>query len=202
VFTFFHLTGHDYDIGASPNLFRIGGRAVVGVGDKGGRYAVFDALTGKTVWRRDLCPGSHLGGVMTSAAVSSGSIWVTCNRLEDTSELAAPSNRTLVVRLSAQDGRTEWTRSVVGGTVGAVNEAGRAVFVPNTLGTVQAFDARTGRTLWSARPAGPSRRYDHGVAGGITVADDRVLVPYGYAFLTSVPPAQGPVGGLVAYGIG
>jgi polyvinyl alcohol dehydrogenase (cytochrome) len=50
--------GRDYDIGASPNLFRIGRRDVVGVGDKGGRYAVLDRDTGATVWRRRLCPGA------------------------------------------------------------------------------------------------------------------------------------------------
>jgi len=70
--------GNDWDIGASPTLFRIGRREVVGVGDKGGRYATLDRTTGATVWRRRLCAGSHLGGIMTTAAVADGSIWVAC----------------------------------------------------------------------------------------------------------------------------
>ena len=95
IFNFFDQSkGRDYDIGASPNLFDINGQRVVGVGDKGGHYEVFDARTGKPVWRRRLCAGSHLGGVMTTAAVADGLIWATCNRLRDRSELAEPTNRT------------------------------------------------------------------------------------------------------------
>jgi outer membrane protein assembly factor BamB len=172
---------------------------VVGVGDKGGRYEVFDASTGTPVWRRRLCPGSHLGGVMTTAAVANGSIWATCNRLQDKNELAEMVNRTSVMRLDVATGRTRWVRTVPGGTAGAVTEAGGAVFVPNTLGAVRAFDGRTGRLLWKVRPAGPGSSIDHGVAGGITVAADRVLVPYGYTFIASPSFPKDPIGGLVAY---
>ena len=42
VFTFWNMDGPDADIGAAPNLFRIGERDVVGVGDKAGHYVVFD----------------------------------------------------------------------------------------------------------------------------------------------------------------
>jgi polyvinyl alcohol dehydrogenase (cytochrome) len=165
-FNFFdQIRGRDYDIGASPNLFDIYGRRVVGVGDKGGHYAVFDASTGATVWHRRLCPGSHLGGIMTTAAVARGSIWATCNRLYDKNELADLANRTSIMRLDAATGRTLWVRTVPGGTAGAVTEAGGTVFVPNTLGTVRAFDERTGRLLWRVRPGGPGSSVDHGVAG-------------------------------------
>ena len=200
VFNFFGQSkGRDYDIGASPNLFDIHGRRVVGVGDKGGRYATLDARTGKTVWRRVLCPGSHLGGVMTTAAVAHRFIWVTCNRLRDRDELAKTVNHTSVMCLDADSGRTVWSRTVVGGTVGGITEAGGVVFVPNTLGTVRAFNERTGRLLWHARPGGPGHRFDHGVAGGVTVAANRVLVPYGYTFIASPDFPKDAVGGVVAY---
>ncbi len=200
VFNFFdQVTGRDYDIGASPNLFDIRDRRVVGVGDKGGRYAVFDASTGARVWRRRLCPGSHLGGIMTTAAVARESIWATCNRLHDKNELADPTNRTSIMRLDAATGRTLWVRTVPGGIVGAITEAGGAVFVPDTLGTVRAFDGRTGRLLWKARPGGAGFSVDHGVAGGITVAANRVLVPYGYSFIASPSFRKDAIGGLVAY---
>lgn len=200
IFNFFdQKTGRDHDIGASPNVFDINGQRVVGVGDKGGQYEVFNALTGKAVWRRQLCPGSHLGGVMTTAAVANGFIWATCNRLRDENELAEPTNHTSVMGLDAATGRTRWTTTVPGGTAGAVTEADGAVFVPNTLGTVRAFAARSGRLLWQARPAGPGHRFDHGVAGGITVAADRVLVPYGYTFISKPDFPTDAVGGLVAY---
>ena len=200
VFNFFdQVLGPDHDIGASPNLFDVHGRRVVGVGDKGGHYEVFDASTGAPVWRRQLCPGSHLGGVMTTAAVADGSIWATCNRLQDKNELAEAVNRTSIMRLDAATGRARWVQTVPGGTAGAITEAGGAVFVPNTLGTVRAFDARAGRLLWEARPGGPGSSIDHGVAGGITVAADRVLVPYGYTFIASPSVPKDAIGGVVAY---
>lgn len=200
VFNFFdQVRGRDYDIGASPNLFDIDGRRVVGVGDKGGRYAVFDAFTGAPVWRRQLCPGSHLGGIMTTAAVTNGSIWVTCNRLRDKNELAEAVNRTSIMRLVSATGRTRWVQTVPGGTAGALTEAGGVVFVPNTLGTVRAFDARTGQLVWQVRPGGPGFSIDHGVAGGITVAANRVLIPYGYSFIASISAPKDATGGLVAY---
>jgi polyvinyl alcohol dehydrogenase (cytochrome) len=194
------VSGRDYDIGASPNLFTIGGRRVVGVGDKAGRYAALDARSGNTVWRRKLCPASHLGGIMTTAAVARGSIWLACNDLRNPNELAEKENRTEILRLDAATGMTRWSRRVPGGTVGAVTEAGGVVFVPNTLGRVRAFDAATGSLLWHARPGGPSRRTDHGIAGGVTVAANRVLVPFGYVFLlATTSPPKDSVGGVRAY---
>ena len=201
VFNFFDQSkGRDYDIGASPNLFDINGQRVVGVGDKGGHCEVFDALTGKPLWHSRLCAGSHLGGVMTTAAVADGSIWATCNRLRDKNELAEPTNRTIVMSLDAATGRTRWSRTVPGGTAGGITEAGGAHVVPNTLGTVRAFAGRTGRLALAQRaPQVPDIASITALRGGITVAADRVLVPYGYTFISKPDFPTNAVGGLVAY---
>jgi polyvinyl alcohol dehydrogenase (cytochrome) len=205
--------GKDYDIGAAPNLFRIGKRAVVGVGDKSGRYATLARESGRTIWRRRLCPGSHFGGVMTTAAVARSSIWITCNDLPpealdlqnpnlshtyfDNPLIAEDSSRTLVYRLRASSGRTLWRRDLPGGMIGAVSEAGGAVFVPNLDGRLRALNGVTGRTLWMARPGAP-------LAGGPTVAGGVVLTGYGVQFggveRFFNPPADAR-GGLVAYGL-
>lgn len=196
VYTFFNGCC-DYDIGASPNLFKIGRRAVVGVGDKGGRYAVLDRATGHTVWRKRLCPGSHLGGVMTTAAVADGAIWVTCNRfakaaLSPFPDLGHPGNRTDVISLRAASGAIRWRRRVEGITLGALAESGGAVFVPNTNGVLRAWGSG-GRVLWSARPGGP-------LGGGVTVAGGRVLAGYG-DFAGPVQPPDS-TGGLAVYAVG
>jgi len=205
--------GKDYDIGAAPNLFRIGRTAVVGVGDKAGRYATLARDSGRTVWRRRLCRGSHLGGVMTTAAVARGSIWLTCNELPpaaldvlhpdlnhryfDGPALAGRRSRTHIFRLAAATGRTVWRRNVPGGTLGAVTEAGGVVFVPNSDGRLRALHGATGRTLWTARPGAP-------IGAGPTVADGRLLIGYGVQlggverFLNAPPDARG---GVVAYAI-
>jgi polyvinyl alcohol dehydrogenase (cytochrome) len=185
----------DYDIGASPNLFRAKHRAVVGVGDKAGRYAVLERATGRTIWRRRLCPGSHLGGVMTTAAVARGSIWVACNRfapeaLSAFPDLDHPRNRTDVFALRSGTGATRWRRRVKGVTLGALTEAGGAVFVPNTSGRLRIWSAASGRLLWSRQLAGP-------LGGGVAVAGGRLLVGYG-DFAGPSQPAHS-TGGLVAY---
>ena len=210
---FGELDGKDYDIGASPNLFQIGRRAVVGVGDKGGRYATLDRKTGATVWRRQLCAGSHLGGIMTTAAVARGSIWIACNKpsaaaLDPSTQnpeapyfdwpLHKPPSYSQIFRLSAATGRTMWRRRVPAVTFGALTEAGGALFVPSTSGTFRALDARSGRVLWKAHPGAPS-------AGGPTVAGGAVLIGYGVQFgfiERAVNPPAGSRGGIVAYALG
>lgn len=59
---------NDYDIGATPNIFRVGDRTLVGVGQKTGVYHVFDARTGEVVWRRQL-------GVAVTNAGDGGIQW-------------------------------------------------------------------------------------------------------------------------------
>jgi polyvinyl alcohol dehydrogenase (cytochrome) len=210
------FAGKDYDIGASPNLFRIGRRQVVGVGDKGGRYATLDRKTGATVWRRRLCAGSHLGGIMTTGAVAHGSIWVACNKpsaaalgraptTEPTGPTAPyfdlplhkPPSYTDIFRLSAKSGRTVWRRRVPAVTFGALTEAGGAVFIPSTNGSFRALDARRGRVLWKARPGAP-------IGGGATVAGGTALIGYGVQhglYERQVNPPAGSRGGIVAYAV-
>lgn len=168
---------------------------MLGVGDKAGRYAVLDRASGATVWRRRLCPGSHLGGVMTTAAVARGSIWLTCNRFAPAAlapfpDLTNADNRTDLLALSTATGATRWRRRVAGIALGALTEAGGAVFVPNTSGRLRAWSASRGRLLWTQQPGGP-------IGGGVAVAGGRVLVGYG----DFAGPAQPPdsTGGLVAY---
>lgn len=56
-------TALDYDIGATPNIFRAGHRTLVGVGQKLGVYHAFDAATGEVVWRRQLGVPLPSGGI-------------------------------------------------------------------------------------------------------------------------------------------
>lgn len=208
------VLGKDHDLGASPNLFRIRRRDVVGIGDKGGLYAVFNRATGATVWRRRLCEGSHLGGIMTTAAVTDSSIWVACNKPSAAGlglgpspyptgptapyfdwPLHKPPSASTIFRLSARTGRTAWRRKVPGVTIGALTEAGGAIFVPNTDGTFRAFHGRSGRLLWKTRPGAP-------IGGGATVAGGKLLIGYGVQFglderMRNPPP--GSRGGIVAY---
>src|SRR5262249_45972446 len=72
--------GPDARARARPNLFSIGGRDVVGVGQKNGVYHVLDRSTGDVVWETRLTSGSPLGGIMVTAAVHHGVIYVNSNK--------------------------------------------------------------------------------------------------------------------------
>ena len=54
----------DWDFGSSPNVFTVGGRTLVGVGQKSGIYHAFDARTGQIVWQRQTSVAQHNGGSM------------------------------------------------------------------------------------------------------------------------------------------
>jgi hypothetical protein len=63
--------GLDFDFGASPNLIDVGGRHLVGEGQKSGAYWVLDRTTMKPVWHAQVGPGSEVGGVIGSTAFDS-----------------------------------------------------------------------------------------------------------------------------------
>jgi polyvinyl alcohol dehydrogenase (cytochrome) len=184
--------GPDADIGAAPNLFTLGDRDVVGVGDKAGVYAVLDRDDGETVWATQLTPGSHLGGVMTTAAVGDGTIWVASNDwAAGIFDMANPDNVGSMFAISASDGTTMWQRPLDHPAFGATTWAGGVVFQGTVDGTVHAFDAPTGVELWSVVPGAE-------MGGGFSVVDGTLYVGHGYWFFTE--PTQDH-GGFVAYGL-
>lgn len=79
-----HGIANDGDLGATPNIFRVGDRTLVGIGQKTGVYHVFDALTGQVVWSDQLGVPQLNGMAARSpgpvAARSSPTEWCSCNR--------------------------------------------------------------------------------------------------------------------------
>ncbi|MEU4422047.1 PQQ-binding-like beta-propeller repeat protein [Actinoplanes sp. NPDC024001] len=72
-------TALDYDIGATPNLFRVGGRTFVGVGQKSGVYHAFDARTGAVFWRRQIgvpLPSGGISGIQWGSSYDGRRIYV------------------------------------------------------------------------------------------------------------------------------
>ncbi len=188
--------GVDADIGAAPNLFAIDERDVVGVGDKAGVYAVLDRDDGETVWATQLGPGSHLGGVMTTAAVGEGTIYVATNLWNGTIfDFGSDENSAVVYALDAATGTTLWQRPQSRPVFGAVTLAGGVVWHGTIDGVVHALDAVTGTELWTTSPGNGDP--DAGIGGGFSVVDGRLLVGYGFWFFTEPPTATS--GGLATY---
>src|SRR5207253_1386016 len=72
-------TALDYDIGATPNIFRVNGRTLVGVGQKSGVFHVFDAHTGEVVWRRQLgvpLPSGGISGIQWGSSYDGDKLYI------------------------------------------------------------------------------------------------------------------------------
>ena len=183
--------GPDADIGAAPNLFTIGDREVVGVGDKAGVYAALDRDTGDTVWATRLPTGSHLGGIMTTAAYHDGALFLSSNQWANLIDFHAAGNTSTTFALDATTGDILWERDLPSTVFGAMTYANGVVFQPTIDGLVYALDASDGSILWSATPGAD-------LGSGVTVNNGMVFVPYGFWFFAF--PAN-PQGGLVAYAL-
>lgn len=186
--------GPDADVGASPNLFSIGGRDVVGVGQKNGVYHVLDRRTGHMVWETQLTTGSPLGGVMVTAAVHRGVVYVNSNKWRVFgifSGVSSPLDTSSTFALDARTGRILWETPMAAPMFGAMSWANGVVYQGTIDGTVHALAAADGRELWTDRPGG-------GVAGGFSISDGSLYAGRGFWFMA--PPAT-PNGGLVAYSV-
>jgi polyvinyl alcohol dehydrogenase (cytochrome) len=170
----------DLDVGASPNLFTIDDRDVVGVGGKSGDYVVLDRTTGDLVWKTNLTKGGNVGGVMSTAAVGDDDIYVASNNR---------GNGT-VFALDAEDGSISWQHEVgeliLGGSMALAND----VLYRGTFGgTALALDMTDGTVLWS-------NDVNTALAGGFAIVDSTLYIGYG-------APAAGTLnaseGGVIAY---
>jgi polyvinyl alcohol dehydrogenase (cytochrome) len=187
-------SGPDADVGASPNLFSIGSRDVVGVGQKNGFYHVLDRETGETVWEVQLTDGSPLGGIMVTAAVHDGVIYVNSNTWRVFGIFTgahSPLDTSSTFALDARDGTILWETPMPAPMFGAVTYANGVVYHGTIEGTVHALSAADGSELWSDKPGGD-------IAGGFSIADGTLYVGRGFWF--AAPPAT-PNGGLTAYAL-
>ena len=196
--------GPDADIGAAPNLFSIGGRDVVGVGDKGGVFAVLDRETGEDVWATILGPGTHLGGVMTAAAYHAGMIFVAQNNWPagfDPDNLffpvfEDPNNTSDLIALDATNGNVLWRVPVASPTLGGILYSNGVVYTTHSLGLLRAYDASNGDVLWEDQVGARA-------AAGQSISDGRLFVAHGFTFFATADREDQPgyMGGLRVYGL-
>ncbi len=157
------IEGPVYDFGGSgPNLLNVGGRTLVGVGQKSGIYWAFDAATGNVVWDTLVGAGGGEGGIMWGTAYDGKRIYVPIS-----DEYAAPYKLTSGQSVtygswSALDpatGRILWQVADPNGSadLGAASEANGVVYVSSTAwfgDKMFALDAATGKILWRFAPPG------------------------------------------------
>ena len=178
--------GRDGDVGATPNLFKIGEKDVVGVGDKPAGYHVFERATGTPVWEvlALTSDSGFQGGILQPATVADGKIFVSSNNGTRSSTLFA---------LDQATGDVVFKQNLTSPTYGGSAYANGVVYTGDSDGNIKAFNATSGDPIWMTRaPAG--------IGGGFSVVDGLVFVGYGYHFSES---AREPLmGGLMAFALG
>lgn len=173
-------TGADADVGAMPNLFTVDGVDAVGVGDKAGTYRALDRETGEVLWERHLTEGGLQGGVMASAAVADGTIYVASNEASQDAVLFA---------LDADTGEEVWRTEVGAHVTGPVTWANDVLYLADDAGGVAAYAAEDGERLWR-------HEVDFPAAGGVAVVEGTVYAGWGW-WLAGAP--EGADGGIAAF---
>ncbi len=187
--------GPDWDFGSGANLFRaqVGGiaRDVVGAGQKSGIYWAVDPDTGRVLWRQQVGPGGHYGGLHWGPAVDGSHIFVGVNDEKGGSYTLGGTGpqhgqQTSVGSWGALDpttGSLVWqianptmTAPLKGGSVNGPLATVNGVVFGGSMdaeGTMFAFDGASGAVLWSFQSGGT-------VYGGAAVAAGVVYWGNGY----------------------
>lgn len=217
VYSTIYACGHDWDLGASPNLFTIchDGKKidVVGVNNKAGCYRVFERATGKPVWQSRTIPkdASPSTNGNSGAAYSNGIIYTQTN-VNHSQEpvgvlaiLAEYSGKTeallhfleqshfqdtTVIRAHcAKTGKIKWSITQEPPTsFPSITEANGVLYTGNFLGLLRAYNAADGSLLFQ-NTAQPGTI----VTGPISVVGGRVYI--------SLAPFGAPAGGLAMYSL-
>lgn len=208
-------TALDFDIGATPNLFRVNGRTMVGVGQKSGVYHTFDARTGEVKWRRQLSvpmPGGGLSGLQWGSSYDGKSLYMATYQ----------ANPGTLFALNPANGDVRWQtpNPADGCTTGgaakfpnvcrlahtpAVSSTHGLVYEGSNDGKMRIYDARDGKVLWTFDTirdfAGVNGLTGFGSAisgnGGAVIADGMLYVQSGY--YPGYPSEHGTV--LLAFGL-
>ena len=182
----------DLDFGASPNIFEIDDRNVVGAGQKSGVYHVFDAANMEPVWTAVVGPPTPVGGIVGSTAFDGQSVF---------GPVTVPGH---LWSVNGVDGGVRWVSATADGVHwgNPVAEANGVIYTVDFKGFLDAYDAATGAPLLHRPLIAGS---DTGVGpvlswGGVSVARDTVYATSGISglpdgFIVAFRPGGGDGGG-------
>lgn len=177
--------GPDYDFASGPNLITYqsasGPKTILGAGQKSGIYYALDPATGAELWRTQVGPGSSLGGMEWGSASDGTRIYVSIANFYGIP--TAYGSGGSWAALDPATGVILWQKADPSGAIdlGPLTAADGVVYASSMAGsavapTMLAFDAATGKTLWSYA-AGSS------VNAGATVVGETVYWGSGYTHL-------------------
>ncbi len=184
----------DHDIGASPNLFEaeVEGvtRALVGVGDKGGRYMVFDRASGERIWQTDVGLASPIGGVMGTAAFADGKIFLTSNTsVVGTSRFDPVPATGIAYALDASTGEVVWETVMGAGSFSGNTVSNGLMYFVTWDGQLRVLSADDGHVVHAVDIGEERGSFDQDVGGfpngsssGPSIANGRIYVGYGWTW--------------------
>jgi polyvinyl alcohol dehydrogenase (cytochrome) len=159
---------NDWDFGATPNLFRDpAGREVLGAGNKDGWYYALNPANGRLRWSTQVAePGDagedfSIGGFIGSTAVWQG-------RVYGGTAIGGPP---YYHAIDGETGGVIW-RGTAAPSYAASATVNGVVFHGALDNLLKAFDADTGRLLWSAPLLGP-------ISSGPAIVGDSLYVGSG-----------------------
>lgn len=161
-----HDAHRDADFGASPNIFTINGRKVVGEGRKSAEYVVRDLRTGAAVTdtiagqEGQLSDGFGVGGFLGTPAVSQGAgdpMVVGATAIPIPQDLAGVDRATWAIRgLDPATGKVVWKYRLAGPSYGHTSIVNGVALVADTTTTsVIGLSVKTGLPLWVGPVIGP-----------------------------------------------
>ncbi|MEV0679045.1 PQQ-binding-like beta-propeller repeat protein [Actinosynnema sp. NPDC050436] len=208
-------TALDYDIGATPTLFRHDGRTLVGVGQKSGVFHVFDARTGSVQWRRQLSkpmPGGGLSGIQWGSSSDGKRLYMATNWGNPGTVFALdPGNGDVLWETPNPEngcttgGAAQFPQVCQRSHTPAVTTSPGLVYEGSVDGKMRIYDSTTGKVRWEYDTIrdfqGVNGLTGRGSAisgnGGAVVADGMLYVQSGY--WPSYPSDHGNV--LLAFGL-
>ncbi|ONI76862.1 hypothetical protein ALI144C_32490 [Actinosynnema sp. ALI-1.44] len=208
-------TNLDYDIGATPNIFRVKGRTYVGVGQKSGVYHAFDAATGDVKWRRQLgvpLPSGGISGIQWGSSYDGDKLYIATYFAEPGTLFAVhPENGKVLWQTPNPANGCDWGGASKHKDLCAPAHAPAVTTTPGVVwegsndGKMRAYSAREGKVLWEYDTVrdfqGVNGLTGHGSAvsgsGGAVVSNGMLYVQSGY--FPFYPSEHGNV--LLAFGL-
>jgi polyvinyl alcohol dehydrogenase (cytochrome) len=169
-------TGPDTDFGANPILAVVDGKKVIGNGDKGSFFHMFDRETGQVLWSRDklsTARNQQNGGILMNGAFDGKYFYAVANQ--------PPGQAVLHVMDPSKMGADVWTKNYMKLTWGAPSLANGVLVVPSD-DALLILNAATGDQLAMFTTGGTI------AAGSAAIVDGNVVVKSGleYALDSSV----------------
>src|SRR5262249_58545464 len=138
----------DFDIGDSPQIYKLDGRTYVSAGQKSGFFHVLDAETGEEVASPiQLAPDGTVGGLFADSAYANGVVFT--NGADWPGLLSGePPNRGILSAVAADGSHELWHFDTpFSPNLSAVAVSNGVVYFQSIFGTFYALDARSGAPL-------------------------------------------------------